>query len=121
MTMINVDFKAYAQEIAKLLDEKEESKETRGDGKIEGSIWARYSGTEGAEKIAEADAVKIITQDLMDKGVQYMRGLLHGLGIEWNPGKAEDNSLEDLLKKFGKGGEFIPQIKPDDPGAIKLL
>lgn len=82
---MNVNFSAMAKEIANLLDQKESVEQTRGDGKIEGSIWAKYSGKDEADNISQDDAEKVIASDLKEKGVDFMRGLLHGMGIEWNP------------------------------------
>ena len=88
--MENVNLNVMAQEIAKLLDQKETDVKTRGDGKIEGSIWAKYSGTEKADRISQTDAVKVIAADLKEKGVDFIRGVLHAMGVDWEASNGDN-------------------------------
>ena len=108
----NHNYESYAKEIANLLDQKESVEQTRGDGKIEGSIWAKYSGKDEADNISQDDAEKVIASDLKEKGVDFMRGLLHGMGIEWNPQELEPideqmQRIKDMIKKMKKNGELV--------------
>ena len=111
---LNADFSAQAKEIAELLDAKEAKKENQGDGKIEGSIWAKYSGTESADRISMADAEKIIASDLKERGIDFMKGLLHGMGIEWEPQKRD---FDEIIKEVGGAGNK-PFQKGDYPGLV---
>ena len=101
----NHNYESYAKEIANLLDQKESVEQTRGDGKIEGSIWAKYSGRDEADNISQNDAEKVIASDLKEKGVDFMRGLLHGMGIEWKP----KSILEKILN-----GEDKNKLQKDE-------
>jgi len=95
---MNVDFKTMAAEVARLLDQKETEENTRGDGKIEGSIWAKYSGTNSADAISQADAEKVIVVDIATKGVRYIQGVLHSIGINWSPNdKSDAEKLENAI------------------------
>ena len=95
---MNVDFKTMAAEVARLLDQKETEENTRGDGKIEGSIWAKYSGTNSADTISQADAEKVIVVDIATKGVRYIQGVLHSIGINWSPKESYDDTEVQATK-----------------------
>ena len=91
---IRANFSAMAKEIVELLDSKESSEKTRGDGKIEGSIWGQYSGKAGSDNISVDDAEKVVMVDLQQRGVDFIRGVLHSLGIEWQPKQSRPETGE---------------------------
>jgi hypothetical protein len=95
-----------AQEIAKFLDQKETTEKTRGDGKIEGSIWAKYSGTEIADTISQSDAEKVITMDLLEKGVLFIQGKLSALGIDWKPSALNTENPENISNTSKEKPEY---------------
>lgn len=109
---IRANFSAMAKEIVELLDSKESSEKTRGDGKIEGSIWGQYSGKAGSDNISVDDAEKVVMVDLQQRGVDFIRGVLHSLGIEWEP-KQGDSMLDvGVLRESKKPVEAIQRKFP---------
>ena len=90
---------SMAQEIAHLLDAKEQSKGTQGDKQIEASIWNKVVG-EGQdeskqvgngnkslikERIPFDNAVTSIASYIKNKGTAKVAEALKSLGIDWKP------------------------------------
>ena len=90
----------YAKEIATLLDAKENSQETIGDGKINVSIWENFYDTRGdnVEKTYQNNtidfnrAVLIIANLLTNNGIEKVQNMLKKVGIEWKPSIEESTA-----------------------------
>lgn len=106
---------SMAQEIANLLDAKEQSKGTQGDKQIEASIWNKFVG-EGQdeskqvgngnkslikERIPFANAVTSIASYIKNKGTAKVAEALKQLGIDWKP-DADVNATSTTAQKETK-------------------
>lgn len=120
---------AMAKEIAKLLDSKEQTESTRGDGQVEASIWNKFVG-DGKPKekqigngekskiqarISFQNAVSSIALYIKNKGLPAVQEALKELGIEYNQSAEATNSDTNVTDKK------IAKSKNIDQEALKKL
>ena len=124
MTNVNLNqVNAMAQEIAKLLDANEENVKTRGDGKIENSVWSKFLGSENnndrinieKKAISISFAVDLIAARIKLVGTKAISNVLKGMGINWTPSvdvKPDKETLERIEKN--KKNEAIINKKNEE-------